>query len=174
MPLSPPSALLVTIPEAESLVREHRLRFDPVTERGVPAHVTAIHPFIARDELDEAALDRLAELAEAHEAFDYSFSRSAWFGTEVLYLAPDDPEPFLRLTEAIVRAFPDHPPYEGVYDEVTPHLTVALGTDGADLGAVEATLRDGLPVTGRARHLTLMTEDDEGRWSVRREFPFSG
>jgi hypothetical protein len=174
MPLSPPSALLVTIPEAEPLVREHRLRFDPVSERGVPAHVTAIHPFVARDELDQAVLDRVAELADAHEAFDYSFSTSAWFGTDVLYLAPDDPEPFLRLTEAIVRAFPDHPPYEGVYDEVTPHLTVALRTEGADLVPVETALQGVLPVTGRAWHLTLMTEDDEGRWSVRQEFPFGG
>jgi 2'-5' RNA ligase len=174
MPLSPPSVLLVEIPEAEPLVREHRLRFDPVSELGVPEHVTAIYPFIARDDLDQAALDRVAELADAHEAFDYSFSSTAWFDTEVLYLAPDHPEPFLRLIEALVRAFPDHPPYEGAYDEVTPHLTVAQRTEGADLQTVEAALRDGLPITGRAEHLTLMTEDDEGRWSVRREFPFGG
>ena len=174
MPLSPPSALLVAIPEAEPLVREHRLRFDPVTERGVPAHVTAIYPFIARDDLDQAVLDRVAELAAAHEAFDYAFSSPAWFDTDVLYLAPDDPEPFLRLTTALVRAFPDHPPYQGAYDEVTPHLTVAQRTEDADLEAVESALRVGLPVTGRAEHLTLMIEDAEGRWSVLRQFPFAG
>lgn len=175
MALSPPSALLVPIPEAEPLVRPHRLRFFPVAEHGVPAHVTAIYPFVARDDLDEAVLERVAEVAGAQAAFDCTFSSTAWFENDaLLYLAPDDPAPFLSITEALVRAFPDHPPYEGVYDEVTPHLTVAQRTGDADLDAVERELRAGLPVSSRVEHLALMTEDDDGRWSVRRRFPFGG
>ena len=70
MPTSPPSALLVAIPEAEPVVHEHRLHFDPVTERGVPARVTGVYPFVARDELGADVLGRVAAVAGAQEPFD--------------------------------------------------------------------------------------------------------
>jgi 2'-5' RNA ligase len=172
MPTSPPSALLLAVPEAEPLVREHRLRFDPAAERGVPAHVTAIYPFIPRDDLDQGLLDGVARVAAARPAFDYRFSSTGWFDTDVLFLAPDDPAPFRDLTRALAREFPEYPPYEGRYDDLAPHLTVALAPDGASLDAVEAELRAGLPVAGRAERLSLMTEDDDGRWTVLRRFAF--
>jgi 2'-5' RNA ligase len=173
VPSSPPSALLIAIAEAEPVVSKHRLRFDPVAERGVPAHATAIFPFIARDDLDDDVLTRVAAVAATQGAFDYVFSSTAWFDTDVLYLAPEDPTPFQALTRALVREFPEYPPYEGLYDDLAPHVTVALANDDADLDAVEGELRAGLPVRGRAEHLRLMTEDDEGRWSVLRRFPFA-
>jgi 2'-5' RNA ligase len=182
MPTSPPSALLVAIPEAEPLVAEHRLRFDPVARRGVPAHVTALFPFMARDDLTGDVLERLGALASTHRGFDHSFSTTAWFDRDVLYLVPDDPTPFTRLTRSLAVEFPDFPPYGGEYVDLAPHLTVAhaLGDselDGAVLHAVlqdvEAALRAGLPVAGRAEHLTVMTEDHDGRWSVLRDLPFA-
>jgi hypothetical protein len=36
----------------------------------------------------------------------------------------------------------------------------------------EAELRTGQPVTGRAEHLSLFVEDDDGRWSVLHRFAF--
>jgi 2'-5' RNA ligase superfamily len=174
MSVSPPSALLVAVGEAEPLVGRHRLRFDPVAERGVPAHVTALFPFVPRDDLAESVLRRVAAAVGGHAAFDYRFSSTAWFDRDVLYLAPDDPAPFATLTRALEREFPDYPPYGGLYDDLAPHLTVAHQADEADLRAVEADLRSGLPIAGRAEHLTLMTEDDDGLWSVRHRFPFAG
>jgi len=177
MGLSPPSALLVTVGEAEPLVGGHRVRFDPVADRGVPAHVTALYPFVPRDDLDESWLGRVAAVVGEHAAFDYRFSSTAWFDRDVLYLAPDDPAPFAALTRALEREFPDYPPYQGRYADLAPHLTVAHSADGvddADLHAVEAELRSGLPIAGRAEHLTLLTEDDVGLWSVRCRFAFAG
>jgi 2'-5' RNA ligase len=183
MSSSPPSALLIVVPEAEPVVEEHRLRFVPVAERGVPPHVTALYPFVARDDLDDDVLRRVAATVAAHEAFAYGFTNVGWFDRDVLYLAPDDPVPFTELTRALVAEFPEYPPYAGEYEDLSPHLTVAYADDGADNGAddgpddgpdldvVEAALVAGLPVAGRADHLTLMTEDDEGRWSVARRFP---
>lgn len=174
MSTSPPSALLVAIPDAEPLVTEHRRRFDPAAGRGVPAHVTALYPFVARDDLDDEVLTRVAAVAAGGRAFDHRFSTTGWFDRDVLFLAPDDPGPFVRLTEALTHEFPEHPPYGGAYEDLAPHLTVAHGAPQADLDTLEATLRAGLPITGRSEHLTLMTEDDEGRWSVARRFPFAG
>jgi len=171
MPVSPPAALLIVIAEAEPLVRTHRLRFDPVAARGVPAHVTAIYPFVPRDDLDGEALARVARVAATRSAFDYRFSETAWFDRDYLYLAPDDPAPFTSLTEALVHEFPAFPPYEGVHDEVVPHLTVGHSSGDAGLDAAEVEIRTRLPVSGRAEHLTVMTEDDTGRWSVLRRVP---
>lgn len=169
---SPPSALLVAIPEAEPLVREHRLRFDPVAERGVPAHVTAIFPFVPRDDLDEAVLDRVAGVAAACPPFDFVLSHTAWFDRDVLWVGPEDPTPFVDLTRALEREFPDYPPYAGQYADLAPHLTVGHATDQADLEPVEVELQAGLPVTGRAEHLSLLVEDDDGTWSRLRRFAF--
>ena len=44
---------------------------------------------------------------------------------ESLYLVPEPDEPFILLTEAIVREFPEYPPYGGKFTEIVPHLTVA-------------------------------------------------
>ncbi|HEX9447458.1 MAG TPA: 2'-5' RNA ligase family protein, partial [Dongiaceae bacterium] len=52
-------------------------------------------------------------------------------GGELLYLAPDPDEPFRRLTLAIWKLLPDHPPYDGKHPEIAPHLTVASITDAA-------------------------------------------
>ncbi|MFZ0341263.1 MAG: hypothetical protein WAL31_02865 [Gaiellaceae bacterium] len=38
-------------------------------------------------------------------------------------------EPFVRLTGAPARVFPEHLPYDGAFEELTPHLTVAQGDD---------------------------------------------
>jgi len=39
------------------------------------------------------------------------------FGDQVLYLAPAPDQPFRRLTDIIVREFPDYPPYGGAFRE---------------------------------------------------------
>jgi hypothetical protein len=168
------SVLLVVIPEAEPLVREHRLRLDPVTEQGVPAHVTELFPFVPRNDLDAAVLSRVAEVTAQHEPIDYAFTSTLWFEGSALCLGPDDPAPFVRLTEDLVKAFPDYPAYGGEFDTIVPHLTVARWTDRTELEEVERAILPGLPVSGRAEHLTLMTEADDGRWSVAKRFPLGG
>lgn len=69
--------LLVEVPEAEPVVREHRLRLDPVTEKGVPAHVTALFPFVTVNGLDDEVLDCVLSVAARHPAFE-----DAWVGVK--------------------------------------------------------------------------------------------
>ena len=44
----PETGLLVEVPAAEPPVASWRGCYDPVTTRGIPAHVTALWPFILR------------------------------------------------------------------------------------------------------------------------------
>nr|WP_222266839.1 2'-5' RNA ligase family protein [Modestobacter marinus] len=103
----------------------------------MPAHVTVLFPFVPPGQLDDVVLQRVARVTDGTRAFDHRFSRTAGFGDDVVYLAPDDPQPFRDLTSRVHAAFPAHPPFEGVYDHVVPHLTIGLGHARAELEAAE-------------------------------------
>ena len=93
-------------------------------------------------ELDErdAALDKKHKLVE----------RVDQFGTEVLMLTTSPAERFVALTEAVASKWPEHPPYEGIHDEVIPHLTVAHTGKGASFDAIRARVKADLPIESRA------------------------
>ena len=57
------SALVVLVPEAEPLVAELRLVHDRMAARGVPAHVTVLHPF--KPVVDDATAGLVAAIAAA-------------------------------------------------------------------------------------------------------------
>jgi hypothetical protein len=163
------TALVILVPEAEPFVASHRRSHDPSAAVGVPAHVTVLYPF--RSAVDETAAKVLAELAAGVPAFDVRFAALARFPGEVVYLAPDPPEPFLRLMAAAFAAFPDCPPYAGTIPDPVPHLTVADGVDVSTAAALELTIGPGLPITSRVERLTLIAEDSNGRWAVARHWP---
>jgi hypothetical protein len=79
---------MVIVAEAEPTVAQLRLQLDPVARLGVPAHVTVLFPFIPASEIQGAVMGRLAALFRTVPAFTHNFVRTAWFGDEVLWLAP--------------------------------------------------------------------------------------
>jgi 2'-5' RNA ligase len=159
------SGLIIEVPEAEPAVGELRMRLDRVASLGVPAHVTALFPFVAPASIDADLLERIAEVARASGPFDYRFSRTAWFGDDVLYLAPEEPTPFRDLTARLWEAFPAYPPYGGQFADVVPHLTIGEGAGRNALLDAERSVRAYGLVTGRAERLTLMAQTPGGRWS---------
>jgi 2'-5' RNA ligase len=166
------SAVIVAVPEAAALV-------DPWRERtcadkpsiGIPAHVTILFPFVPAARLDAAVIATLAEVVAETPAFDFTLARTERF-PDTLYLAPEPPQPFVRLTEAIHARFPEYPPYEGSFDTVVPHLTVAHGNT-ALMDEAERDVATGLPIAARADEVVLLEEieGDWGRWDVRERFP---
>lgn len=77
-----------------------------------PAHVTPAVLAKARAALMEVL------------AFEFTLRRLGRFPTTA-YLAPEPPNPFVAMTSALVRTFPEFPPYGGEHASVVPHLTVA-------------------------------------------------
>lgn len=166
----PRSALIVAVPEAEPLVHEWRMRYDNAA-LGIPAHVTLIFPFVPAEEIGEGLIAELRELFAAQPAFAFTLARVARF-PEVAWLAPDPSDPFRRLTELIFSRHPDYPPYEGLHEEVLPHLTVAMG-DAALQDEVDAALSPHLPIGAHAGEVTLLVEDESGHWSESARFPLA-
>lgn len=85
-----------------------------------------------------------------------------------MYLAPEPTEPFVELTKAVWRSWPDHPPYEGAYDKVIPHLTVALG-NGSFVDLREALARQ-LPIAASAHEVWLIARPEGEDWRCSERF----
>jgi len=175
MPDRPLSGLVVAVPEAEPVVGALRNRLDAHAALGVPAHVTALFPFAPPDALGDDVLRRVARTVATGGPFGYRFSRTAWFGDDVVWLAPDDPAPFRDLTARLAAAFPAHLPYGGAHDDVVPHLTVGHRHPRDVLAAAERQLLPRLPVSGTAAEVLLLAQDvPGGHWSRRGSFPLAG
>jgi len=165
------SALVVPVPSAAPIV-------DPWREKtcadrpsiGIPAHVTILFPFAAASEIDDMTISRLRTTFEPFESFRFLLRHTGRFPT-TLYLAPEPPDTFVRLTEAIVGEYPEYPPFGGAFDTIVPHLTVAHGTLEV-LSRVEVEVRRALPVESEAREVLLLVEvePDWGRWTMRERF----
>jgi hypothetical protein len=167
--------VVVLVPEADDVVGAQRSRLDRSAGWGVGAHVTVLFPWVSPDRHSEDVLVRLAAAVASVPAFECLFRRSSWFGQDVFYLEPEPAEPFRALTRAAWAAFPDHPPYLGAHDEVTPHLTVGhapLATPD-DLREAEAAVLPLLPVRTTVDHVSVVAghESDAGPWRLVAELP---
>jgi 2'-5' RNA ligase len=169
------TALIVAVPDAAPMV-------DPWLERtcrarpsvGIPAHITLLFPFVPAAQVDNELMDDLRSLFARFAAFPFTLDRPERF-PEVLYLAPAPARPFTLLTEAIVTRYPECPPYEGAYDAIVPHLTVAQG-DAAALDEAEADIRSALPIESVAHEVLLLEELEPSwvRWRTRARFQLGG
>jgi hypothetical protein len=165
------TAVIVAVPEAAPVVDGWREQTcGGTSSRGVPAHVTLLYPFVPADELGAATVAQLAALFAAAAPFDAAF-REVRRWPELAYLAPDPPEPFVALTEAIVARWPAQPPYAGETAEIVPHLTCAMGASEL-LDRVEADIRPRLPIAARVTEALLIEEVEPGAnlWRTRERF----
>ena len=168
--------MLVPVPEAELVVGHHRDRLDDAAVRGVPAHVTVLYPFVPPPAINAAVIARLADAVGSVSAFVCEFATTAWFGDDVLWLAPRPDEPFRALTQAVSAAFPGYLPYSGAHDDVVPHLTIGDRPAGGvtELRAAEADVLRWLPIQARISQVRLMTGNPApGSWQTMAELPLS-
>lgn len=150
------TALIVPVRSADDL--RHR----SACEVGMPAHITILYPFLRTRTVNRGIERRLASAISEVSEFDFVLREVRRF-PGVVYLAPEPTEPFIALTEAMLREWPNHKPYGGAFEEIVPHLTVAYG-DATPNGVVER-----LPLGACAREVWLMVRFGN-RWVCRRRF----
>jgi 2'-5' RNA ligase len=166
------SAVVVNVPVAESVVGPHRDRLDEAARWGVPAHVTVLYPFLPPAEIDDTVLAVLSRAVAGVPQFTAAWTRTAWFDQRVLWVAPDPAAPFRALTAAVVREFPDYPPFGGQYETVVPHLTVGNGAPLDDLLAAERLVRPLLPFSMSVTHVQVLAGTTGiGSWRLLAEIP---
>ena len=126
---------------------------------GVPAHVTVLFPFMDGADVDEQAV---RALLSRFSAFDFVLDRVERFENGMPWLHPSPSAPFVDLTAAVFERWPDHPPYEGAFDEVIPHVTITREDGGQ------------LPIRCRATEVWLIEERGEepgAHWVTRLQVP---
>ncbi len=151
------SVLQVPVPQLDDFVRARTNHYDAsylsADPAHVHAHVTALGPFVA--ELTSDVERRVAAIAAATPAFDFVLERIGRFTDGIIHLVPEPDEPFRTLTARLAAEFPQHPPYAGRYDDVAPHLTLDLLSDGVTEASTLALLDGVLPARCRATRLDL-------------------
>jgi 2'-5' RNA ligase len=158
----------VVLPRALAALRNAG---DQKAARGVPAHVTVLFPFLPADALTPDVQSALANLSAETQPFVARFGQVARRG-QMVWLVPFDQGPFLRLTAAVQRLWPDYPPYEGLHDELLAHLTLIETGDESAIEAACTTATECGPFEVRVRGLTVITERDAGEWRTRWRLSF--
>jgi 2'-5' RNA ligase len=159
------STFIVRVPRAESCVGALRERYDASSRLGVPAHITVLFPFMSPERIDDAILRKIGMTLGQVPPFDFTLASVERFPATT-YLAPEPAEPFVALTQILVREFPEFPPFGGEFPTVIPHLTVAHGC------ATEAALAEEELVTAMAEQgpiqatcgSVVLMENSTGLW----------
>jgi len=166
------SGLIVPVEAARELVAPW-LDLVPAAGRDLPPHVSALWPFLPPDALDDAVERELEALLADVAPFDFTLARVSGF-TDVSTLAPEPAEPFVALTRLLWGEWAECPPFGGAYDEIVPHLTVAMDPSPAQREAIRTSLTGRLPIAARADAVLLVAEAEDGVWRVRRRFALGG
>jgi hypothetical protein len=145
----------------------------PAAGRSLPPHVTALWPFLPVDALDDAAERRLDSLLAGVPSFTFALTRIATLA-DAAVLVPEPAAPFAALTRLLWDEWPECPPFGGAYDDVTPHVVVAVDPTPADRAAIDAALAPLLPLAARAVEVLLVEETPSGALRQRRRFRLGG
>jgi hypothetical protein len=133
-----------------------------------------LYPFAPPAGLTAEVIATAAAAVASVPGFDCVFASTDWFDDEVLWLAPEPAEPFRALTAAVHGAFPQYPPFGGVFLTVIPHLTIGDRPEGgpSELRAADAEVRSALPIRTNVSHAWLMTGTQApDSWQLRATLP---
>jgi len=159
------SALILPIPEIASVAQPYRRSYTTDGAMGVLPHITILYPFIARSEWNPDFRETLETRLSTFSPFTFKLVRLNRFpANRTLFLDPVPQEPFLDLTRALVKMFPDYLPYEGAFplSELHPHVTIAIGSTDQDLYEIEKSfsreIADQLPLAITAQEVWFIVK----------------
>ena len=124
---TPKTAIVLIPPESvwqpiQGIRRVHDRQF----RRWMP-HVTLAYPFLPAEQFDAAAT-RAADACRAFEPFEIQLARFGHFrhdtGSCTIWLAPEPPDPIIRLQSALREAFPGCDDVNRFPSGFTPHLSM--------------------------------------------------
>ncbi|MEN8708195.1 MAG: 2'-5' RNA ligase family protein [Nocardioides marinisabuli] len=174
-PTSGHTVLAVPVPALDDWVRARTHEYDPAWVSSDPAfvhaHVTVLAPWVPAP--DDADLGRVAALLAAVPAFEARLGEVDVFPNGLVHLRPEPHGWFAALTGLLAEAYPQHPPYEGRYGAVEPHLSLDQVGPGptrvgqqvgqrVTVGSVAGDLSGRLPVRTRVDRVDLQWWQADG------------
>lgn len=120
---------------------------------------------LAQCPLEERGLQLLEGALTGFEPFELCFDRLGTFEVGVIYLGLKDERMPRAMMKAIFTAFPDTPPYGGVFANPAPHLTVAKCAPKNLITLHNEFAEElGLPIKCRVDEVVVMEEREDKRW----------
>lgn len=176
MPRDGLTGLVMPVPAADHLLSVVERRHPGAVRPGVPAHLSLLYPFLPTTDLEDIAANSsvkatLAALFAAQPPISTQFRRCRRRDGFV-YLLPDPATELEKLTAAVRGHFPQITPYAGRYQDVGPHVTVAMGASADSADAIERDVNALFPVTAELSEAWLVAF--QGQWSLRDRYPFGG
>lgn len=158
------------LPAAEPALAAAR-RVDPALVRpGLPAHVTALYPFLPDGAVTGEVLTAVRSLAAGFPPPEVRLTELVVTPGFVALAAPG----LQAVADAVCARWPEVLPYGGRFGpRPVAHLTVAMGGTQETLERVAEEVRPLLPLADRARALQLVALTDRG-WEPRLDAPFGG
>ena len=161
------SGLILPVPEVQPLVDRWRIATSEAAQLGAPAHVTLLFPWLPSP-VDPEGLQRAQSALQPFGPVTLTFSQVCRW-PRVIWLLPEPEDPVRAMTEALMSAFPECPPYGGEFSYPQPHLTVAEGTeeelDRIEPEVVEALAESG-PMTVTVDSVVVPERQEDRRWQV--------
>jgi hypothetical protein len=171
MPTNGQTGLVIPVPAADGLLASVGARHPGTVREGVPAHVSLLYPFVAAAELDEQVISALSELFAEQVPIPVEFGK-CYRHDGFVALHPEPIDGLARLLSETRRRWPDVVPYEGLYGDVEPHVTVAMRASEEVAVTIEQEVTAELPFSAELGEAWLVAF--EGRWSLRGRFEFGG
>jgi len=165
---------VIVIDDAEPF-EEIRREFAPRSiVRGIPFHITLLHPFARREELTEALLVDVRSFFATRKPFEFELARVAMWPRDV-YAVPEPDGELRNCIQALFALFPQWPPYGGIHPDVVPHATLAEDLDAKSVyPEIERRAAPLLPRRCQARDVALLEEFERDRWRERERFSLGG
>lgn len=152
------TVLQLPVPPLEAWVVERTRFYDDGFVSTDPAfghaHITALAPFDPDPTPSQLAV--VAGIAARTEPITVRLEEIGQFPDGVIHLRPETDTALRALTDVLVDAFPDFPPYEGRFGpRVDPHLTLDAASAEVSVGTTRRLLGDVVPVTCTLTELQL-------------------
>lgn len=172
-PIAIETGLIIPVPAFESFIRHHRRINSAVSPEGVPAHLTLLYPFLPPMGCKEAHAEVAGFFSEV-KPFEFELTKVGWFGDRVVFLAPEDPGPFIALTERLIEHWSVCIPYGGRHGGAhVPHLTLGIEGTPEEMASLAEAAERLLPIRCVADQAWLMIGTPRpAEWKIAARFAF--
>lgn len=152
------TVLQLPVPALEGWVKDRTRHYDEgfvsSDARFAHAHVTALAPFASSPTPQDLAM--IADIAATTAPITVRLHEIGQFPNGIIHLRPEPAGPLRALTDALVEAFPEFPPYDGRFGpRAEPHLTLDAASDTVSVESTRQLLGDLVPVACTLTELQL-------------------
>jgi hypothetical protein len=166
------TVLCLELGDAEPQLGPVRAAFYPTSvARGIPLHLTLLHPFLPRDECDASVGERIGRVCAAHPALAFSLTSVTLRPAGQVVVLAEPVEAIRALMDDLLREFPT----ASILGREAPYTAVGRARDRADdpslLEEIRPRVEPSLPIRCEIASIALFEEAAPASWQVRARFP---